>query len=123
MTSRAPEASRSRLEASRVRGTIELHRKFSIPFACIVFLMVGVRSPSPFAGSTLARFLDDLGLIFLYYIPLTVGQTLAEKGYWPAAIDSWCRTRYSLRSAVSLHQGRTKRRSPARAPEVLRMRA
>ena len=31
----------------------------------------------------------SLALIFLYYIPLTVGQTVAEKGYVPAALGLW----------------------------------
>jgi hypothetical protein len=30
-----------------------------------------------------------LGLIFLYYIPLTVGQTLADKGIVPAVVGLW----------------------------------
>ena len=31
----------------------------------------------------------SLMLIFLYYVPLTVGQTLAEKGFLPAAVGLW----------------------------------
>ena len=69
---------------------IELHRKFSIPFACIVFLLVGVPLSIPPSRAVRSRgFSLSLGLIFLYYIPLTVGQTFAEKGYWPAAVGLW----------------------------------
>jgi len=69
---------------------IELHRKFSIPFACVVFLLVGVPLSIPPTRAVRSRgFSMALGLIFLYYVPLTVGQTLAEKGYVPAALGLW----------------------------------
>lgn len=69
---------------------IEVHRKFSIPFACIVFAFVGVPlGIQPVRGVRSRGFALSLVLIFLYYIPLTVGQTLAEKGIvWPS-IGLW----------------------------------
>jgi lipopolysaccharide export system permease protein len=69
---------------------LELHRKFSIPFACFVFALVGVPLAIPPARAVRARgFATSLVLIFLYYIPLTVGQTFAEKGYVPAVVGLW----------------------------------
>lgn len=69
---------------------IELYRKFSIPFACVVFMLVGVPLSIPPSRAVRSRgFSMSLGLIFLYYIPLTVGQTLAEKGYLPAVLGLW----------------------------------
>src|SRR5438093_3606368 len=69
---------------------IELHRKFSIPFACVVFLLVGIPLAIPPSRAVRSRgFAMSLGLIFLYYIPLTVGQTVAEKGYVSAALGLW----------------------------------
>jgi len=69
---------------------IELHRKFSIPFACVVFLLVGIPLSIPPSRAVRSRgFSMSLALIFLYYIPLTVGQTVAEKGYVPAALGLW----------------------------------
>jgi lipopolysaccharide export system permease protein len=69
---------------------IELHRKFSIPFACIVFMLVGIPLSIPPSRAVRSRgFSMSLALIFLYYIPLTVGQTVAEKGYVPAALGLW----------------------------------
>ena len=69
---------------------IELHRKFSIPFACIVFMLVGIPLSIPPSRAVRSRgFSMSLVLIFLYYIPLTVGQTVAEKGYVPAALGLW----------------------------------
>ena len=69
---------------------IELHRKFSIPFACVVFMLVGIPLAIPPSRAVRSRgFAVSLVLIFLYYIPLTVGQTVAEKGYVPAALGLW----------------------------------
>jgi lipopolysaccharide export system permease protein len=69
---------------------IELHRKFSIPFACVVFLLVGIPLSIPPTRAVRSRgFSMALVLIFLYYVPLTVGQTVAEKGYVPAALGLW----------------------------------
>ena len=69
---------------------IELHRKFSIPFACVVFMLVGIPLAIPPSRAVRSRgFAMSLLLIFLYYIPLTVGQTVAEKGYVPAALGLW----------------------------------
>jgi lipopolysaccharide export system permease protein len=69
---------------------IELQRKFSIPFACVVFLLVGIPLAIPPSRAVRSRgFAMSLGLIFLYYIPLTVGQTVAEKGYVSAALGLW----------------------------------
>lgn len=69
---------------------VEFHRKLSIPFACVVFGLVGI----PF-GITSARavrsrgFALSLGLIFTYYIFLSAGQALAEQGMLPAAVGLW----------------------------------
>lgn len=69
---------------------IELHRKFSIPFACIVFALVGVPFGIQPTRSVRSRgFALSLLLIFLYYIPLTVGQTLAEKGILRPVVGLW----------------------------------
>ena len=69
---------------------VEFHRKLAIPFACVVFGLVGI----PF-GITSARavrsrgFALSLGLIFGYYICLSAGQALAEQGSVPAVLGLW----------------------------------
>jgi lipopolysaccharide export system permease protein len=86
----------SRIDSERANGRpayeeeIELHRKFSIPFACVVFTLVGVPLSIPPSRAVRSRgFSMSLALIFLYYIPLTVGQTLADKGLLPAVVGLW----------------------------------
>ncbi len=69
---------------------IEYHRKFSIPFACVAFMLVGVPLSIPPSRAVRSRgFSMSLGLIFLYYIPMTVGQTLADKGVLPVIPGLW----------------------------------
>jgi lipopolysaccharide export system permease protein len=77
-------------KASVREEQIELHRKFSIPFACIAFMLVGIPLSIPPSRSVRSRgFSVSLGLIFLYYVPMTVGQTLADKGHLPVALGLW----------------------------------
>jgi hypothetical protein len=69
---------------------IELHRKFSIPFACVVFAVVGL--PLGIQPSRAVRsrgFAVSIVLIFLYYVPLTVGETLAKKQILEPALGLW----------------------------------
>lgn len=69
---------------------IELHRKLSIPFACLVFAAFGVplgirRSRSVHSWG----FGISLALIFMYYLLLTLGQNLGERGRIPPALAMW----------------------------------
>ena len=69
---------------------VEVQRKFSIPFACLAFAAVavplGVR-PSPSVRSR--GFMVSLVLIFAYYLLLTLGESLGERGVLPAGIALW----------------------------------
>ncbi|TMB44752.1 MAG: LPS export ABC transporter permease LptF [Deltaproteobacteria bacterium] len=69
---------------------VEYHRKFSIPFACIVFGLVAVPLGVQPARAVRARgFVVSLVVIFAYYIFLSAGQTLAERGVMSAAFGLW----------------------------------
>lgn len=87
---------RARIASLRARGrpaeeeSLELHRKFSIPFACIVFAIVAAPLGIQSARAVRSRgFSVSLVLIFTYYIVLTVGETLTRKGYLPAIVALW----------------------------------
>jgi lipopolysaccharide export system permease protein len=63
----------------------EMHKKAAIPFACLFFLLCGLplgtltRKGGRMLGFTLA-----IGLIFLYYLLLSLGQTYGDDGrLWP----------------------------------------
>ena len=69
---------------------MELHRKFSVPFACLVFGLVGVPLGIQPARAVKSRgFSVSLALIFLYYLLLTAGEAMAEKGVLAPVIALW----------------------------------
>lgn len=69
---------------------VELHRKFSLPCACLVFGLVGVPlGVQPVRAVRSRSFSVSLALIFIYYLMLTAGEAMAEKGHVPAVIALW----------------------------------
>jgi len=69
---------------------VEYHRKFSIPFACVVFALVAVPlGVQPVRAARSRGFTLSLGMIFVYYVILSVGQALAEQTIVPAAVGLW----------------------------------
>jgi len=67
-----------------------LYRKFSLPFACLVFgllaVPLGIQSrPS----GKLWGFILSLGVIIAYYVLLTGGEILAKSGQIPLSIALW----------------------------------
>jgi lipopolysaccharide export system permease protein len=69
---------------------VEFHRKFAIPFACVVFGLVGVPLGIGQARAVKSRgFAVSLCVIFVYYILLSTGQGLAEEGSIPAWVGLW----------------------------------
>jgi lipopolysaccharide export system permease protein len=87
---------RAAIEAKTAAGRsanterVELHRKFSVPFACLVFGLVAVPLGIQPARAVKSRgFSVSLALIFLYYLLLTAGETLAEKGALSPVVALW----------------------------------
>lgn len=69
---------------------VELHRKFSLPCACIVFALVAVPlGVQPVRAVRSRSFSVSLALIFVYYLMLTAGEAMAEKGRIPAIVALW----------------------------------
>jgi lipopolysaccharide export system permease protein len=69
---------------------VELHRKFSVPFACLVFGLIGVPLGIRPARAVRSRgFSVSLVVIFLYYLLLTTGETMAQKGGVPPVLALW----------------------------------
>lgn len=69
---------------------VELHRKLSIPFACLVFAALGVPLGIQPTRSVHSRgFSVSLALIFFYYLILTLGQNLGERGAVHPLIAVW----------------------------------
>ena len=69
---------------------VELHRKFSIPFGCLVFAALGVPlGIQPTRAVHSRGFSVSLLLIFAYYLLLTLGQNLGERGALSPAVAVW----------------------------------
>ena len=69
---------------------VEIWKKTSLPFACFIFALLGVplgiTTPR---GSKSASFATSIGLILVYYILLTGGTGLADKGILSPFLATW----------------------------------
>jgi lipopolysaccharide export system permease protein len=69
---------------------VEIHKKFSIPFACIVFVFLGV--PLGLSSRHASKGISiSLSLVFIlvYYFFLIGGEQLADRGRIPAWAAMW----------------------------------
>jgi len=77
-----------RLEQNRFE--VEIQKKYSIPFACLVFVLLGVplglSSRRANTGISLAV---SLLFILVYYFFLITGENMADKGQTPAWVAMW----------------------------------
>lgn len=70
--------------------TIELHKRFALPFACIVFAMIGV--PLGIQNQRSGRaggFSAGIMTLMLYYMVMSAGKTIAEKEILPPPLAVW----------------------------------
>ncbi|MCK4534391.1 MAG: LptF/LptG family permease, partial [Syntrophobacterales bacterium] len=69
---------------------IEIHKKFTIPFACIVFGIIGIPLGILKHRSGKSRgFVIGLIVIMIYYVIQLGGEALGETGMLPPAIGAW----------------------------------
>jgi len=69
---------------------IEIHKKFTMPFACIVFGLIGVPLGISKHRSGKSRgFVIGLIVIMIYYVLQIGGEALGEIGILPPAIGAW----------------------------------
>ena len=68
--------------ARRTSTSVEWHKKFAIPFACIVFVLLGaplaVRFPRGGVGMVIAV---SLAIFGIYYMSLIGGESLGDRGW------------------------------------------
>ena len=69
---------------------MEIHKRFSIPVACLVFGLIGLA-----LGATHRRdgafgsFVLGIAVVFAYYVPLMIGPSLVKGHYLPPWLGSW----------------------------------
>ncbi|MSO84258.1 MAG: LPS export ABC transporter permease LptF, partial [Acidobacteria bacterium] len=68
----------------------EIQKKFSIPFACLVFGLIGLAlGVSNRRDGKLASFVIGVGVIFIYYVLLWLGQSLVRGHVVPPWLAAW----------------------------------
>ncbi len=68
---------------------VEIHKKFSIPFACIVFVLIGAPLGIRARRGGLAAGFFSVGFFIFYYLCLIGGEQLADRSYLPPWISMW----------------------------------
>ena len=72
------------------RPILELHKKFSIPFACLVFAIIGLPlGITTRKDSKLAGFVLGIGVIFIYYIVMFGSEAMAKADAVSAHLAMW----------------------------------
>ena len=69
---------------------VEIHKKFSLAVACIVFVLLGapiaLRFPRGGVGLVIGA---SLGVFALYYVCLIAGESMADDGVLPPWVAMW----------------------------------
>lgn len=85
---RASQAEALELAANRYR--VEIHKKYTIAFACFVFVLIGapiaVRFPRGGVGMTIAV---SVGVFGIYWMGLIGGEKLADQGVVTPFVSMW----------------------------------
>lgn len=69
---------------------VEIHKKFAIPTACLVFAVVGVPlGIRVHRGGRWTAFMVLLPVVLFYYVVLTLGETLGDSGRLPPWLAMW----------------------------------
>lgn len=77
-----------RLQAIKYR--VEIHKKYAIAFACIVFVLVGAPLAVRFPRGGVGMVITASVLIFaVFWMSLIGGETLADRGYMSPAMSMW----------------------------------
>ena len=97
----------------RNKYAVEAHKKFSIPFACILFVLLGaplgvMAKRGGFAVSTSLSF----GFFLLYYVLLIGGEELADRNQVSAAMGMWVPNAVLLAVALYLMLHTIRERAP-----------
>jgi LPS export ABC transporter permease LptG/LPS export ABC transporter permease LptF len=69
---------------------MEIHKRFSIPVACLVFGLIGLALGATHRrGGALGSFVIGIAVVFAYYVPLMIGPSLVKGRYLTPWLGSW----------------------------------
>lgn len=90
LTTRSNGIQAESLRLRSIEYRVEIHKKYSIAFACIVFVLVGaplaVRFPRGGVGMVITA---SVAIFALFWVSLIGGETLADDGYLGPALSMW----------------------------------
>jgi lipopolysaccharide export system permease protein len=82
---------------------VEVHKKYAIAFACLIFVLLGpplaMRYPGGGVGMVIAA---SVGIFFFYWMGLIGGERLAERGFMDPALAMWAPSAILLVPSVFL---------------------
>ena len=72
------------------RNTVEIHKKFAIPIASIIFLLIGAPLGIKMQRGNMAVSMSiSLMFFILYYILIVGGEQLADKNLFNPTLSMW----------------------------------
>ena len=87
---KAKVKTRKLLHKDYTQQLLEIYRKFSIPFACIVFGLMGIPlGAQPRRSGRSYGFILGIPVVLAYYMLRTLAETFAFNGTLPPLIASW----------------------------------
>lgn len=88
---------------SSARYLVEIHKKYAISFACIIFFLLGpplaMRFPQGGIGMVVAA---SVGIFFLYWMGLIGGERFADEGQVNPIFAMWASNLFLMASAILL---------------------
>jgi lipopolysaccharide export system permease protein len=92
-----------RQQAAINRYEVEIHKKYSIAVACLVFLLVGAPLGLSIRRSSLAMTgAIATGIFVFYWVTLVFGEKLADRGFIAPGVGMWIANVVTLIAAVYL---------------------
>jgi len=103
-------ASAAALAGSNARNIaglqVEIHKKYALAFACIVFVLLGAPLATRFPRGGLGLVIAASSVIFaVYWVGLIGGEDLADRGIAPPWIAMWIPNLIFLAAGIGLFRG------------------
>jgi len=86
---RSAERSRTHFRRQSNAYMVEVHKKFSIPFACLVFVLIGVPLALMTRSGAITGFGYALAFYLLFWVFLMVGEELGDRGIVRPWLSMW----------------------------------
>ena len=119
---KAAAAERERQGLSGHNEWVAIHQKFAVPFACIVFGVIGLALGATHRrDGALGSFVLGLAVVFAYYVPLRLGSQMVRGELIPPWLAAWLPNMALGALAAALFVWRERvADQPIRLPQIFR---